>query len=619
MIYYVSQKNVYSGNGTKENPFQSIGQAAQIAKAGDTVIIGDGIYREWVDPLHGGSNNQQRITYINAQNEHPIISGAEIVTNWEHVQDNIWKVMIDNKLFNGYNPYSDELFGDWYDSMGQIHHTGEVYLDGTAMFEESSLQALFSYPQNSNRMYRWYSIVEEKNTTIYASFPEKNPNESCTEINVRPYCFFPSREGRNYITVSGLTLCQAATQWAPPTAFQSGLIGVNWSKGWIIENCIIHDSKCCGISLGKRAEDTDNIWSINPCKSGSQTYTETIFQNIYNGWDKNHIGGHVIRNNIIYNCGQTGIVGCMGSAFSTITQNHIYNCNIRGEFSGAEMAGIKLHAAIDTIIEKNCIHNCIRGLWLDWEAQGTMVDKNILFENITEDFFIEVCHGPCVVSNNIMLSNRCVRDMSQGTAYIHNLFLGEFYPCHDLNRFTLYHLPHTTMVGGVMLIYGGDNRIINNIFIGRNDENSLYGTAGFDSYEKMNNTTFTGNIHSKEKDKPLPVDIHNNIYLNGAKPWNKEEPIPCATEFHVELSLQYEQGHYYFSTNLYDISLDLTVPRITTRILGKSFESNQYYENRDESPLIIDQDYLENKRKERTIAGPFAQPIHSVELPIPVL
>ena len=44
MIYYVSQKNVYSGNGTKENPFQSIGQAAQIAKAGDTVIIGDGIY-----------------------------------------------------------------------------------------------------------------------------------------------------------------------------------------------------------------------------------------------------------------------------------------------------------------------------------------------------------------------------------------------------------------------------------------------------------------------------------------------------------------------------------------------------------------------------------------------
>lgn len=614
MIYYVSQKNVGFGDGTKENPFSSIGQAAKIAKSGDTVIIGDGIYREWVDPVHGGVDDHHRITYINAEQEHPVISGAEIVTGWEQMDETVWKVVVDNNIFNGYNPYTDIIFGDWYQSLGQIHHTGEVYFKGEAMFEEASLDALSRPSNQPERIHRWYSVVEEEYTTIFGTFPNENPNLFSTEINVRPYCFFPSREGRNYITVSGLTLCQAATQWAPPTAFQPGLIGTNWSKGWVIENCTIHDSKCCGISLGKRAEDEDNIWSLNPSKGGSQTYTETIFKNIHDGWDKDHIGSHTIRNNTIYNCGQTGIVGCMGGAFSTITGNHIYNCNVREEFTGAEVAGIKLHAAIDTVVEKNCIHNCIRGLWLDWEAQGTSVEKNLFFDNQTEDFFIEVCHGPCIVENNIMLSNRCVHDMSQGTAYVHNLFRGEFFSCRETNRFTLYHLPHSTMVGGVMLIHGGDDRIINNIFIGYESDNCLYGTAGFDTYVKLGTTEITGDVCTRDTGMTLPIDIHDNVYLNGAKHWNKEDGARTAHNFQAEISIRQENGHYLLSTNLYDAPVDFRVSIVTTKMLGKSFESKQSFENRDGSPIIIDRDYLGEKREETTLAGPFTRMIHTYKL-----
>ncbi|MFR8035107.1 MAG: right-handed parallel beta-helix repeat-containing protein [Lachnospiraceae bacterium] len=616
MFYYVSQKNACPGDGTKENPFQTINQAAQIAKAGDTVIIGDGIYREWVNPVHGGTGSHQRITYKNAENTHPIISGAEIVTGWEQEKNDVWKIVIDNALFGDCNPYADEIFGDWYDPMGQVHHTGEVYLDGEAMYEEASLDALYAPSEKAERTYRWYSVVNRENTTIFAAFPDKNPNESCTEINVRPYCFFPSREGRNYITVSGLTLCRAATQWAPPTAFQPGLIGVNWSKGWIIENCTIHDSKCCGISLGKRAEDKDNIWSIDPYKGGSQTYTEIIFQNINDGWDREHIGSHIIRNNTIYNCGQTGIVGCMGGAFSTITGNHIYHCNVRKEFSGAEVAGIKLHAAIDTVVEKNCIHNCVRGLWLDWEAQGASVEKNLFYENILEDLFIEVCHGPCLVENNIMLSKRCVHNMSQGTAYIHNLFYGEFASSRETSRFTLYHLPHSTMVGGVMFIYGGDDRIINNIFIGKNDSSPLYGTASFNSYEKIGETKTVGSVFQiKDSDKTLPTDIHDNVYLNGARPWDKEHGARTAEHFQTELSLTYENSQYILSINLCEIPVDLKVSRITTEMLGRAFESEQSFENRDGSPVVIDEDCLGQSREETAIPGPFAHFADKITLP----
>ncbi len=49
---------------------------------GDTVIIGGGTYREWVNPKNGGLGNNQRITYINAEGEQPVIRGAEVVGGW---------------------------------------------------------------------------------------------------------------------------------------------------------------------------------------------------------------------------------------------------------------------------------------------------------------------------------------------------------------------------------------------------------------------------------------------------------------------------------------------------------------------------------------------------------
>ena len=58
--------------------------------------------------------------------------------------------------------------------------------------------------------------------------------------------FWPAATGIDYITVRGFTLTKAATQWAPPTALQEGLIGPHWSKGWVIEDNTITDSKNVG-------------------------------------------------------------------------------------------------------------------------------------------------------------------------------------------------------------------------------------------------------------------------------------------------------------------------------------------------------------------------------------
>lgn len=615
--FYISQKNNQFGDGTKENPFQTISQAAEIAMPGDTIIIDDGIYREWVNPRNGGFGNNQRITYKNAEGAHPVISGAEIISDWELYENNVWYTKVNNAIFNGYNPYTTEIYGDWYDEMGQTHHIGELFVDGTAMYEAASFEAILKEAESEEKKLRWYAVQENDTTIFYGDFGGENPNECCTEISVRPYCFFPEREGLNYITVSGLEMCMTATQWAPPTAFQEGTIGPHWSKGWVIENCKIHDSKCCGISLGKKREVNDNIWTKNPAKGGAQTYSEIIFANINNGWDKEHIGSHIVRNNEIYNCGQTGIVGCMGAVFSDIIGNHIHHINIRNEFSGCEMAGIKLHAPIDVVIEKNIIHDCSMGLWLDWEAQGTVVRKNIMFENQECcDMLIEVCHGPCMVENNLFLSDVNLWDVSQGTACVHNLFAGKITASPETNRFTMYHLPHSTMVGGVILIYGGDDRILNNFFIAQEKDNEHRGTYGTTCYEKYRHEAYKKSLITDDpnvqSDTPmfdvgrtLPVVMQDNAYFNGAQNWEHEKNPRIISDFHAEVSVTEEDGHYWLDTNLGEFLGNLTAEQVTTAILGKAFEPDQAFENRDGSPLAVDSDLMNYPRGEKVKIGPF--------------
>ena len=55
----------------------------------------------------------------------------------------------------------------------------------------------------------------------------------------------------------------------------------------------------------------------------------------------------LLRRCEIHDCGQTGIVGHLGGVFSVIEDNHIHHINNKQNLAGAEIGGIKMHAAID--------------------------------------------------------------------------------------------------------------------------------------------------------------------------------------------------------------------------------------------------------------------------------
>ena len=168
-----------------------------------------------------------------------------------------------------------------------------------------------------------------------------------------------------------------------------------------------------------------------------------------------------MRDNEIAHCEQAGIVGSLGAIFSRITGNDIHDIHVRRLFTGAEMAGIKIHAAVDTEIRGNHIYRTHRGIWLDWMAQGARVTRNLLHDNDgTQDLFFEVNHGPFMVDHNICLSvypdageshwqsRRSVLDVSQGGAYAHNLFANGVRFHNELTRDTPYLEAHGTPRGG---------------------------------------------------------------------------------------------------------------------------------------------------------------------------
>jgi hypothetical protein len=368
-------------------------------------------------------------------------NGSEIITGWKKEKNGVWKVTLPNSFFGNYNPYKDSISGDWFMNKGRLHHTGEVFLNGKSLYEKESLAkvmnpvAITEIKDVQGSLSTWYCESDEKSTTIWANFQKANPNKALVEITTRPTCIYPEKSGLNYITITGFTISQAATQWAAPTAEQVGMVATHWNKGWIIENNIISDSKCNGITLGKERGTGHNVWSAdkaNVNRDGNIHYIEVVFNVLRNNWNKETIGSHIVRNNRIFNCEQTGICGSMGAVFSIIENNHIYNIWQKRQFSGWEIAGIKFHAPIDVIIRKNNIHDSGRGIWLDWMTQGTRVSGNLFYRNDKEDLYIEVNHGPYIVDNNIFLSPIAMSNQSEGGAYVHNLIAGKINIRNDL-------------------------------------------------------------------------------------------------------------------------------------------------------------------------------------------
>lgn len=590
--YHVSKSGDDNNEGSLAFPFLTIQKAANLAQPGDVITVHEGIYREEVAPPRGGVSDEIRITYQAAINEHVVISGAEQISNWEHLADDVWRAVIPNSLWGSFNPFEQKIHGDWFNDFDRESHLGAVYIDNEWLMEADSLNEVLTTKLS---MPLWFAEVGEENTTIWGQFGKRNPNEAMTEVNVRETVLYPRQTNINYITVCGFEICKGSPNWAPPTAEQKGIIGTHWSKGWIIENNNIRFARCTGLSLGKYGDEYDNTMNDfvehEPMKS---YYIMSVERATKRGWNKETIGGHMVRNNEISYCEQAGIVGSMGASFSQILHNHIHHIHVQKRYGGAEMAAIKFHAPIDMLIKDNRIHDTCLGLWLDWMTQGTRVSCNLFYRN-GMDFYAEVNHGPYVVDNNLFLSGSS-RHLSQGGAFVHNIWgrLGNW----EDPRYTPYFEPHSTVKKGDHQINVGDDHFYNNFFVGAGMQSLIeveqpngiifYHSYGLECYNKRPMLPYTG----------------GNVYFNGAKPCDKEVATIVADNPLFTVIEKANTVYLQLQSTTIPVSENNTL--VNTDLLGKAIVPDAYFEDYDGRMLVIDTDYFGHKRNlDNPTSGPF--------------
>jgi len=327
-------------------------------------------------------------------------------------------------------------------------------------------------------------------------------------------------------------------------------------------------------------------------------YVGTINRALALGWNKGTVGGHIVRNNTIAYCEQAGVVGSMGCAFSVVEGNTVHDIHIRRLFSGAEMAGIKFHGAVDVQIRNNHIYRTNMGVWLDWMAQGTQVNNNLMHDNDL-DIFLEVQHGPILVSDNILLSKTSLLMNSSGVAFAHNIFGGKMTVISYDNRLTPYLKPHSTFVAGLHDNAGGDCQFFNNLFVNGGD-------AG--EYNKaILPVIFDGNVYLKGAIRAVAGDKKRSFgeISSEAKEKLKNVRDKDALETNFLTEENFDAGAKLIAEKekMYlEIALDknwlIKQKRklVTGQLLVKAIVPDLPFENTDGSRLIIDKDYFGQKR-----------------------
>jgi hypothetical protein len=424
-----------AGPGDRERPFRTIGRAAEILQPGERVIIAEGIYRECVRPVRGGTGPSQMISYEAAPGAKVYIRGSEVLKGgWKQATlpprpggppaaagITIWRHDLSEALFpDAYNPFAlPSIMGSWewldptkVDMGPYLRRRGLVFADGKPL---EPMEQLFELampklppvpdftrppvPQNGlPGRRRGGPVMQEiggsptarfwadySGTAIYVRLPSGTPDDHLVEVTTRQHTFIPAHSGIGFIRVKGLTFQHAGNAYPFP---QFGMISLAGGDHWILEGNVLEWANGVGLDIGM---DGNSAGAADPGAS------------------------IVVRDNQIRYCGVEG-VGGMGTTDALIEDNLIEWCGWADAERGWEAAATKFHRAKNMLYRRNIIRHIRHGngAWWDVGNANCRVTQNIFadIQTVSAAVHFEMTAARNSIDDNIIWD---VRNAEPGT------------------------------------------------------------------------------------------------------------------------------------------------------------------------------------------------------------
>ncbi len=398
-----------AADGSSDHPLRTINAAAQLAKPGDVVTVGAGIYHEWVSPARGGSEKAP-IVYRSIPEHAAIVRGADLLeAKWQPLPEapGVFIAPLPQKSFTFGNPFvrppQPKGKPEWVSKCDAL-----VFLHDQQLIQMTSREQLIQTPGG------WLSTNDGQQLLIHLQ-GNTAPATGAIEITTRDRIFAPHRRGLGYIQVEGFVFERCATR---PDWPQLGALSTRTGNHWWIRNNIVRDTTGKGIDCGSEAWTPESLIDTEP-------------------QDKRILigGHHLVEGNLVTGNAQCGIAA-WNTDYVRIIGNIIRDNASRGGekpinfLADAEAAGIKVHAFRHGVIESNLVtHNSSFGIWLDNGWENARVTRNLCIGNRGAGIFVELGFGPMLIDHNLSASN----------TRLWPPYLGDGIYTHDASGVTIVH------------------------------------------------------------------------------------------------------------------------------------------------------------------------------------
>jgi parallel beta-helix repeat protein len=415
--YYVSSEKGNDGNNGKiETPLKTIMCAVKKVKAGDTILLGNGTYREEVvfgPPSRGEKGSPTTLTAMVGAK--PIIKGSDIITEWTKYKDNIW-------MKSDWQHNSQQVFAD-----GKVLQQIGFYSKAYPKFASDGNWMLRTVGKNLEDIQENSFYFDNDTKSLYVWLQDGvDPNTKLMEASTRMYLV--NADHSSYITVKDIAFRHSNT-----SAFKQGGAALEMGSDCLVQDCDVQWCDFSGISPGYKHENTQIINCIvsNNGNSGiSAAESKNIkiegckvndnnYRNFNQSW---HAGGikicaqswGSIENCEIGNNFATGVwFDCCSkdSGNSLVANNYIYN--------NARMGGIMIELSDRVTIKNNMIYNNDQfGIHYVCSSDGNIIGNTIVGQR---DFIALDVSGPRsnseaklsnnVVTHNVIIDSKCKFDL----------------------------------------------------------------------------------------------------------------------------------------------------------------------------------------------------------------